>query len=397
MTQAYVAGAAMTRFGKYPDRQAAELGREVVSTLLNELKLEGDEIEGAFFGRSFSGAIDGQVSVPGQVCLRELGISDIPVYNFDNACAAAPTALSCAAQMVDSGMFESVLVVGMDKLYARKRRTSMEALLGAMDVGEMGWMLGPDVSDDEVGSLFMEHYYARIARTYLEETRASVDDLARIAVKNREHAVLNPYAQYQEPIKLNDVLSAPMVAAPLTKLMCSPLTDGAAAFVVMSKARAARLEEPKVRVASCAMRSGHPRRGTEAPVMARAAEEAFNSAGIGPETIDLAEVHEASAVAELIAMEELGLCPKGQAVAYLRNGATTLGGSIPINVSGGLLSRGHPGAGTGAAQIVELVWQLQGRSGKRQVDGARFGLAQSTGGLVGDEAACTTVTILERE
>jgi acetyl-CoA acyltransferase len=393
----YIGAATMVRFGRYPKRSAAELGREAVLKLLEETNVKTDQIDAVYVGRSFASVIDGQVSVPGQVALRGTGIEDLPVFNFENACASAPTALHCASQAVRAGQYRIALVIGMDKLYAVDRDQSMTALFGALDVQENAWMLKRKQETGSWGSIFMDNYYAKLAREYLQNSGATKRDLAAVAVKNRRHAALNPFAQYQEPISEEDVLNATIIAEPLTRLMCSPLTDGAAAMLVMSDEARIRLGGPAVRIASTAIRSGHPARGAVEHVITRTAKQAFEEAGLGPKDIDLAELHDASAVAELTASEWIGFSPAGDAVKMMREGKTALGGAMPINPSGGLLSRGHPGAATGAAQLAELVWQLQGRAGKRQVDVARVGLAHSAGGRVGDETACTAITILTRE
>jgi acetyl-CoA acetyltransferase len=395
MSKVYIAGAAMTPFGRWPDKSAAGLGRAAVLSLLETSAADAKSIQAVYVGRSFAGAIDRQVSVPGQVALRGTGIEDLPVFNFDNACAAVPSALHVATGAIRSGQFEKVLVIGMDKLFARERRRSMEALIGAMDVDEMGWLLDSEAVN---GSVFMETYYGRIAKEYLERTGASAADFAKVAVKNRAHAALNPMAQYRTPVSEAEVLAAPIICDPLTKLMCSPLTDGAVAMLVVSQAEARRapgVQRP-VQVLSCVVRSGMPQ-APSSSALQRTASQAYHEAGVGPEDLDLAEVHEASAVGELIATEEIGLAPAGDGARLLRDGQSQLGGAVPVNTSGGLLSRGHPGAATGGAQLVELVWQLQGCCGNRQVDGARIGLAHSSGGLIGNEPACTGVTILAAE
>lgn len=391
MSNVYIAAAAMTPFGRWPDQSAASLGRAAVQSLLQGSGIEPKSVQAVYVGRSFAGAIDHQVSVPGQVALRGTGIEDLPVFNFDNACAAVPSALHVAAGAVRSGEYDSVLVLGMDKLFARERRRSMEALIGAMDVDEMGWMLDSEAVN---GSVFMETYYGRIAKEYLARTGATAADLARVAVKNRAHAALNPMAQYRTPVTEAEVLASPLICDPLTKLMCSPLTDGAVAMLVVSQAQATRAAALRpVQVLASVVRSGTPQ-APSSTALQRAAAQAYRQAGVGPEDIDLAEVHEASAVGELIATEEIGLAAAGEGARLVREGRSHLGGAVPVNTSGGLLSRGHPGAATGGAQLVELVWQLQGRCGDRQVAGARIGLAHSSGGLIGNEPACTGVTIL---
>src|SRR6185369_1218158 len=354
-------------FGKYPDRSAAQLGRQAVATLLQENKIDRATIGAAYFARAFSAPLDGQVAVAGQTALHGLGIEDIPVFNIDNACAACPSALHLAAQSVKSGQADVALVVGMDKLYASERKASMRALFGAMDVDEMAWLGQAMEADQASGSIFMDTYYARIARQYLSDTGASVQDFAKVAVKNRHHAAANPYAQYRAPLDEAQVLASPMVADPLRTLMCSPLTDGAAALLVCSERGRAQIETPAVRIRASVIRSGKPQRGAAPPVLARAAKQAYEEAGIGPNDLDFVEVHDASAVAELIAVEELGLTRPGEGIKPLRDGGNKIGGDQPVNPSGGLLSRGHPGAATGAAQLVELVWQLQGQIGRAHV------------------------------
>jgi acetyl-CoA acetyltransferase len=396
MTKAYVAAASMLPFGKYPDRSVADLGREAIRAVLAETGVDPAEIGAAYVGRSFGGHLDGQVSVPGQVAFHGTGIEDIPVFNFDNACAACPTALHVATQAVRGGQYDIALVVGMDKLYAKERRASMRALFGAMDVDDMAWMREAIEGDGPAGSIFMENYYARVARQYLADTGASPRDYAKVAVKNRVHASHNPVAQYRTMLTEEEVMASPVVAEPLRTLMCSPLTDGAAAMIVCSEKLRSRFSGPVAEVAASVVRSGKPNRGDSEPVLTRAAKRAYEEAGIGAEELDFVEVHDASAVAELIAVEEIGLAPRGEGVRLLRDGDSRVGGKTPVNASGGLLSRGHPGAATGASQLVELLWQLQDRGGGRQVENARIGLAHSSGGLVGDEPAATAVTILKR-
>lgn len=392
MSEAYIVAATMLPFSKYPDRSAAVLGRQVIHQLLDETGVKPAEIQAVYAGRSFAGALDGQVSVPGQTALRGTGISDLPVANFDNACAAVPTALHFASHALAGGQYETMLVVGLDKLFAKERSASMRALIGAMDVDEARWMLESDAVD---GSVFMEHYYGKVAKDYMCRTGATARDLAEVAVKNRSHAGLNRFAQYRSPLTVEEVLAEPLVADPLTRLMCSPLTDGAVAMLLCS-ATAAKMYAnlSPVRVAASVIRSGQPEATPQDPVLTRAAHQAFEEAGVGPDDLDFVEVHEASATGELIATEELGLCRPGEGARLLRDRDSYLGGRIPVNVSGGLLSRGHPGAATGGGQLVELVWQLQGHCGDRQVLNANVGLAHSSGGLIGREPGCTAVTIL---
>lgn len=393
---AYILAASMVPFGKYPERSVADLGRDAIREVLRESAVPAQRVEAVYSGRAFGGAIDGQVAVPAQVALRGTGIEDVPVFNLDNACAAGASALNLATHALRSGQHDIVLVVGMDKLFSTDRRQSMRALFGAMDVQEMAWIGETLEREGPVGSVFMENYYAKVAREYLHDTGAFATDYAKVAVKNRAHASRNPYAQYRRPISEDEVMASPVVAEPLRSLMCSPLTDGAAAMLLCSGRVRASLGGRPVEIAASVVRSGRPALDSGEPVLSRASRKAYEEAGIEPGDLDLLEVHDASAVAELIATEQILLQPRGEALRMLRGGCSALGGKLPVNPSGGLLSRGHPGAATGASQIVEIVWQLQGRAEGRQVDDARIGLAHSSGGSVGSEPAATAVTILRR-
>jgi acetyl-CoA acetyltransferase len=213
-------------------------------------------------------------------------------------------------------------------------------------------------------------------------------------VKNSAHGALNPNAQYRRALSRDEILASRAVAGPLTTLMCSPIADGAAALVL----RAADPFGPRanaVRIRGCALRSGATG-SPGAPLERRAAAAAYEEAGLGPEDLDVVEVHDAAAPAELIMYEELGLCGPGDGPKLLASGATALGGRVPVNPDGGLVSRGHPVGATGCAQLVELVTQLRGRAGARQVPGARVGLAENAGGYLHPEAAACVVTILSR-
>ena len=220
-------------------------------------------------------------------------------------------------------------------------------------------------------SFFMD-IYAASSRAYMKSSGATREDFAQVAVKSHRHAALNPYAQYRTEVTVDDVLASREIAPPLTLLMCSPIGDGAAALVVCSPGMARRLGA-QVRVRACALVSGRDRRPGEPGAVERAAETAYEQAGLGPGDLDVVELHDAAAPAELIIYEELGLCGEGEGPALLASGATALGGKIPVNLSGGLLSKGHPIGATGCGQLVELADQLRGRCGQRQATGARVG------------------------
>jgi acetyl-CoA acetyltransferase len=242
-------------------------------------------------------------------------------------------------------------------------------------------------------SPFMDIYAAK-ARAYMRDSGATAADFAQISVKSHWFAARNPKAQYRAEVTVEEVLASREISPPLTLLMCSPIGDGAAAvlFVSDSYARAHGLSDP-VRVRAISLVSGMDD-GPGAPE--RAAQAAYAASGVDPADIDVAEVHDAAAPAELIAYEELGLCARGDGPKLLQTGETALGGRVPVNTSGGLLSKGHPVGATGCAQIVQVVEQLRGRAGERQVDGARLGLTHNGGGSIGTDAGAFAVTILEK-
>jgi acetyl-CoA acetyltransferase len=227
----------------------------------------------------------------------------------------------------------------------------------------------------------------------MEQYGTTKEQFAKVAVKNHNNGSLNPYAQYQERCTLDDVLHSPVVAEPLTRLMCSPIGDGAAAAVVCSAAKARELGIMPVWVRASVLGSGKDREPGEPGIVTRVARRAYEVAGIGPEDVDVVELHDASAPAELLTYEELGLCPAGDGGRLIDAGETEIGGRIPVNPSGGLLAKGHPVGATGIAQICEIVWQLRGQAEKRQVSGARIGLTENGGGMVRNEAAAMAVHI----
>ena len=236
-----------------------------------------------------------------------------------------------------------------------------------------------------------------VAQRYLYEYGLSSQDLALVAVKNRLHGSLNPYSQFQKPVTVEEVVSSPMIADPLTRLSCCPLCDGAAAAILATKETAVRLNKKKVTVAASVLQSGsyqNPINLSNWDLNVRAAEEAYNTANLGPEDIDLAEVHDCFTISEVLHYETLGFCNKGEGIKFLKDGETQLGGKVPFSVSGGLLAKGHPVGCTGMAQIVEAVWQLRGEAGERQVPNARVALTHTMGGLKEGDCKATTINIL---
>ena len=407
---AVVAGVGMTRFGKMLDRGLKSIGGEAVEAAIRDAGMTGADIEAAFVGNAAAGLVAGQECIRGQVVLRSAGIGKIPVINVENACASASTALHQAAAMVTAGLYDVVLAVGVEKLYHEDKRKSFAAFSGAVDVEAMAEIMArlkegakessPGSSGEGAGenrSMFMD-IYAAAARNHMKRYGTTVQQFAGVSAKNSFHGSLNPRAQFREALSVEDVLNAPTIAAPLTRPMCSPIGDGAAAVVVVSerKARALGLVSP-VRIASMVLHSGWDHApGEEGGAAELCAREAYDESGLGPADLSVIELHDASAPAELMAYESLGLCAKGEGGTLVDSGATRLGGPIPVNTSGGLLRKGHPVGATGIAQVVELTEQLRGDSGARQVKGAKVGLAHNGGGNIGSDAAAMCVSVLVR-
>ncbi|MBS1892192.1 MAG: thiolase family protein [Actinobacteria bacterium] len=394
MADAVIAGAAMTTFGKFPDVSLKALAGEATRGALEDAGLGAGDVEAVFFANAVAGLITGQEMVRGQVALRETGLLGVPFYNVENACASASSAFHLAAMAVASGQVDVALAVGAEKLVHPDKARSFAALGAATDLERREDLEAfvYDGGEPGSGSLFMD-VYALLARRYAEHSGATPEDFAAVAVKNHHHGALNPKAQYREEVTVEEVLASRAISGPLNLLMCSPIGDGAAALVVCSAERAAAIGADGVRVRGFALASGSDEDGPLA--VERAAARAYEQAGLGPEDLDLLEVHDAAAPAELQIYEELGLCGPGEGPSLLASGATALGGRVPVNTSGGLLSKGHPVGATGCAQLVELTEQLRGRAGARQVEGARVGLAENAGGFLAPDQAVAAVTILE--
>jgi acetyl-CoA acetyltransferase len=402
---ACIAGVGMTRFMKYPDKGLKELGTEAAQAAIADAGLETSDLEVAYVGNCAAGLVTGQESIRGQVVLDTIGIGKIPIINVENACASASTALSQACMMISAGMCDIALALGVEKLTHPDKMKSFAAFAGAVDVDEIKAMLaelskGAEGGDAGGGagqnrSMFMD-VYASAARSHMERYGTTVEQFAAVAAKNSYHGSLNPRAQFQQELSVEDVLNERLIVPPLTRAMCSPIGDGAAAAVVVSerKARELGLSNP-VRVVTSVMHSGYNHGDEEPDTVELCAREAYEEAGVGPQDIDVIELHDASAPAEIMAYEQLGLCVRGEGGKLVESGATKLGGRQPVNTSGGLLRKGHPVGATGLAQVVELTEQLQGRAGKRQVEGARLALAQNGGGKKGNDAAAMVVTILK--
>ncbi len=385
MTSAHIIGSAATRCGRFPDATVAGMAVEALDAALADAGPGTGRIEAIFFSNALSGLLTGQECVRGQVALRHSRYGGIPTVNVENACASGSTALHLACMAIDSGMYETVAVVGSEKMSHPDKRRSIQALAGAADVD-----LLVDAPDDH--SVFMDSYAER-ALGRIERDGWRPADFAEVVVKSRHHALTNVGAQFRKATTVDEVLASRMISAPLTLPMCSPIGDGAAALIVTGAPNGAAAP---IRVRASALSStGGPAPGS---VVQRASVTAREQSGLSAEDVDVIEVHDATASAELEAYEHLGLAQPGEGNRLIASGRTALGGALPVNTGGGLLSRGHPVGATGVLQVVELVAQLRGRAGERQVDlDPRLALAQNAGGFVEGDNAVAVITVLERE
>jgi len=380
MSTSHVAGVGMVRFGKYdPSVTFERLAVEAANGALRDSGATRNQIEAVFVGHVFGGP------VAGQRVATELGLGGLPVSNHENYCASGATALREAWMAIRAGLYDVVLVIGAEKMTDRVK--------GGVT---------PDANDlDAMQGYVMTAGHALSARRYMADYGATREQIAMVAVKNHAHSMNNPYAQYQHRVTLEDVLNARPIADPLGLLDCSPISDGAAAAIVCSPKGLARLgitsARPEVRaigLVSGTLRSGHYDVNEE-DISRRAGLQAYDAGGISPQDIDVVEMHDCFTIAEIVRLEGLGLIPKGEGAAWTADGKTSIGGKLPVNPSGGLLSRGHPVGATGMAQVCELYWQLMNQAGLRQVENARLGLAYCKGGTVSgtDGASVTTVVM----
>lgn len=387
MNGAVIAGVGITRFGKFPELRLRDLVAEAVSAALSDAGLGTDSVDAVYFGNAASGLLTGQEMIRGQVELQPAGITGVPVFNIENACASSSSALHLAWLAVASGAHEVVLAVGAEKMTGIPKAAVFRALNGALDVETV------ELEEEADGrSPFMD-VYADMTRRYQEHSPATPEDFALVAEKNHRNGLLNPIAQYGQDLSVDQVLRSRAISGPLTLYMCSGIGDGAVAAVVSTPRSARNATNRPVEIRASVVLSGLPgARGGGA--VTRAAGEAYEAASIGPDDVDVVEVHDAVAPAELMAYEELGLAPPGEGPALLRSGATRIDGKIPVNPSGGLLARGHPIGATGLAQVHELVTQLRGLAGARQVTGARVALAQNGGGYLNGDIGAESIHIL---
>lgn len=408
MRNVYVAGVGMTPFNRHLDKTYAQLTSATVREAMADAGCEVAHVDMAIYANVAQASMVNEQVVPGEFALRGLGFTGLPVFNVENACASSSTALSIASTYIATGQADVVLAVGTDKMYVEDRARRMAMFSQPLDLEEARKYLEayqgelieapPAQNPGEQRSVLMDFYSAQ-AKLHMKRFGTTREQLAAIAAKNHMHSVHNPLAQYREPMTLEQVLAAKEVAWPLTVPMCAPISDGSAAAILCSDEGLRRLREAvPVQVLASVIRTGTDRKAYdyEKHVTRVTSQRAYEIAGVGPAELSVVEVHDASAFGELGEIEALGLCPIGEGGPFSASGATALGGKVPVNTSGGLECRGHPLGATGLAQIHELVTQLRGRAGARQVQGARIGLAQNGGGFIGVEEAVDCITILGR-
>lgn len=411
MSDVYIIGTGMIRFSKYPDETVRSMAEKAINLAIEDACLKKKDLQAAYFSNTFWGMFDNQHSIRGQVALRGMGIDRIPVTNVENACAGASTALHLAYTGIRAKMFDVAIAVGSEKITSPDKAKSLGAYAYCMDVenfaqhinmimkvGESFKVKLPD-SETAAGqgrSIFMDAY-AMGARWHMDRFGSTQKHLAFICAKNHYHGSLNPLAQYQQDMTVEEVLADKPVAYPLTRAMCAPVGDGAAATIVCSGEYLKKLADPRpIKILASVLGQGTDRDLDGTDIGEWLCKEAYEAAGVGPDDIDVAELHDATAYGELHQTEAMGFCPVGEGGPFAETGATKLGGNKPINTSGGLECRGHPIGASGLAQIHELALQLRREAGKRQVEGARIGLAENGGGNIGMEEAAMCIHILEK-
>lgn len=379
----------MTPFGSRPEAGTRRLAVAAVDEALKDSGVPTEDIARIFYANAAAGVVSSQEMIRGQVALRNHALARVPVINIENACASGSSAVNLAFHTIRSGAAEVAIAMGVEQLNHEDKSRPFNALRGSTDIDEIGEGTPGEIA---ANSVLME-YYAAVAQEYLDTTGATPRDFALVAVKNRRHAAENPLAHFRKPQTAEEVLTARMVSPPLTLPMCSPLTDGAAALVLCSEAYAQRFDGPTIEIVASEIAPGT---GRESNPVGDAASAAYRASGYGPWDFDLIELHDAAAPAELIQYGEIGLCEPGRGYELIRAGVTSLGGRMPVNTSGGLLSRGHPLGATGCAQLVELCTQLRGRAGGRQVANAKLAMAVNGGGWLDGTYAVSVATIVRR-
>jgi acetyl-CoA acetyltransferase len=412
MSDIYIAGISMTVFGRHFERSLDDLAGEALDGALKDAGCSKEDIGTAFYAGITNGPLQGQFAIPGQVVLGKLGIEGIPIYNIDNGCAAGSSAFALAVQSLKAGVTDVALAIGAEKM-------NVEDKLSVLKLMEAGWdvsradenyarlvklgegMVPPEGSEsDKPFSRFMS-IYAALCRNHMAKWGTTQRQIAAVSAKNHQHSVHNPWSQFRKSFTIDEVLGSPPITYPLTLPMCAPVTDGSAAAIICTEEGLKRIGADRsrcIKVAASVVRSASSRSIDQHELnLARlAANQAYEIAGLGPSDMHVAEVHDAAAMGEIIQVENLGFVEMGQGGPAAERGDFTIGGRIPVNPSGGLESKGHPLGATGIGQLYELVTQLRGEAGPRQVEGARHAIQENGGGNIGVEEAAVAIHILTK-
>jgi len=381
MREVAVIGVGQSKFGKMPERSAVSLGREAVLAAIKDAGISPKKIQFAYCARFYEGG------VMGQHVLKEVGITSIEMVNVQNDCAGGSTAFRGVWKEIADGHYDIGIAIGVES------NTTMPLAGG----------LQRPISEDLEGQLglTMPGVFALVAKRYMELYGATEKDFAKVSVKNHHHGCLNPFAQYRKEFTVEEILNSRMISDPITLLQCCPNTDGAAAAILCSMDIARQYTTTPIKVIGSALQSGDYKYRQKdliiSDVVPKTAKIAYEMAGVGPEDLDVVELHDAFASEEITRYEDLMLCKVGEGIDLIRSGATELGGRIPVNPSGGLLSLGHPLSASGVRNICEIVWHLRGQAGERQIPNAKVGLAHMAGGnVVRLEVGACSVHILAR-
>ena len=412
MSNIYIAGIAMTVFGRHLERSVHDLAGEALEGALKDAGCAASDIGVAYYSAMTQGFLQGQISIPGQVVFAKIGIEGVPVYNIENACASGSSGFNLAVQSLKAGTTDVALALGAEKMNIPDKARSFALFEAGWDVSRAeenyqtlvkmgeGVEVPPGTESDKPYSKFMA-IYAAMCRSHMREYGTTQRQIASVSAKNHCHSVHNPFSQFRKAFSIDEILAAPPITYPITLPMCAPLSDGAAAAILCTEAGLIRIGADRsrcIKVAASVIRSATSRRmdQPELGLAQLAANQAYEIAGLGPRDMDVAEVHDASAMGEIVQSENLGLVVRGEGGPAAERGEFTLGGRIPINPSGGLESKGHPLGATGIGQLFELVTQLRGEAGARQVEGARHAIQENGGGMQGVEEAAVAIHILSK-
>jgi acetyl-CoA acetyltransferase len=412
VTEIFVAGVGMSQFGRHLTRTFHELVGEALMLALDDAGCPPGEIGSAYFASVTAGPLLGQTSIPGPIALRRCGIEGIPMFSVENACAAGSSAFHLAAQALKAGACDIAIAIGAEKMNVPDKAKMFGVFDGGWDVTTVdankaallalgaGVEPPPGTMSERPYSVFMD-VYAALCRDHMRRYGTTQRQIAAVAAKNHHHSVHNPLAQFRDDYSIEQILAAPPITFPLTLPMCSPISDGAAAAVLCTAAGLKRLNgsaDRAVRLLASIIQTGVTRTADEPRknISHLAGLKAYAQAGVAPEDVDVAEVHDATAFGEIVTAESLMLAPLGEAGPAALNGEFSIGGRIPINPSGGLESKGHPIGATGLGQIHELVTQLRGEAGPRQIEAARIAIQENGGGLYGIEEAVVAVNIFAK-